>query len=95
MAKRKNQPHSGGTPPTLRGRVWAEIDGEAAITEAGADLLEQIEEDCMIEEPTGFFDFEDDDCDQYPYDELTPELMSLFDTEPPDPRFVYARQGDA
>jgi len=26
----------------LRGRVWVEIDGKPAITEAGADLLEQI-----------------------------------------------------
>jgi molybdate transport system regulatory protein len=27
----------------LRGRVWIEIDGERALTDAGADLLEQIE----------------------------------------------------
>lgn len=27
---------------TLRGRVWVEIDGKAAVTDAGADLLEQI-----------------------------------------------------
>ncbi|HEX4124735.1 MAG TPA: hypothetical protein VHY37_08420 [Tepidisphaeraceae bacterium] len=26
----------------LRGRVWVEIDGKPAITDAGADLLEQI-----------------------------------------------------
>jgi len=26
----------------LRGRVWVEIDGQAAITDAGADLLDQI-----------------------------------------------------
>jgi len=26
----------------LHGRLWVEIDGEAAITEAGADLLDQI-----------------------------------------------------
>lgn len=30
-------------PPLLRGRVWVEINGAAAMTEAGADLLEQIE----------------------------------------------------
>jgi molybdate transport system regulatory protein len=27
---------------SLRGRVWVEIDGRAALTEAGADLLDQI-----------------------------------------------------
>jgi molybdate transport system regulatory protein len=26
----------------LRGRVWVEVDGKPAITDAGADLLEQI-----------------------------------------------------
>lgn len=26
----------------LRGHVWVEIDGQAAITDAGADLLDQI-----------------------------------------------------
>jgi molybdate transport repressor ModE-like protein len=26
----------------LRGRVWVEIDGQPAITDAGADLLDQI-----------------------------------------------------
>ena len=26
----------------LRGRVWVEIDGQIAITDAGADLLDQI-----------------------------------------------------
>ena len=26
----------------LRGRLWVEISGKAALTEAGADLLEQI-----------------------------------------------------
>jgi len=31
------------TPPILRGRVWIDIGNVAAITEAGADLLEQIE----------------------------------------------------
>ena len=29
--------------PTLRGRVWVEIGADKAITEAGADLLEQID----------------------------------------------------
>jgi molybdate transport system regulatory protein len=29
--------------PILRGRLWVDIRGAAAITEAGADLLEQIE----------------------------------------------------
>jgi molybdate transport system regulatory protein len=33
-------------PPTavakLRGRIWVEIDDKAALTDAGADLLEQI-----------------------------------------------------
>src|SRR5688572_19183091 len=29
--------------PVLRGRLWVDIRGGAAITEAGADLLEQIE----------------------------------------------------
>ena len=28
--------------PKLRGRLWVEIAGSAALTEAGADLLEQI-----------------------------------------------------
>src|SRR3982750_4331147 len=30
-------------PPALRGRLWIEIDAQPALTEAGADLLEQIE----------------------------------------------------
>ena len=29
--------------PVLRGRVWVDVRNAAAITEAGADLLEQIE----------------------------------------------------
>lgn len=28
---------------TLRGKIWVEFDGANALTEAGADLLEQIE----------------------------------------------------
>ena len=36
--------HRGRSPGSriLRGRVWVEIDGKPAITDAGADLLEQI-----------------------------------------------------
>jgi molybdate transport system regulatory protein len=30
------------TPPVLRGRIWVEINGKPALTDAGADLLEQI-----------------------------------------------------
>jgi molybdate transport system regulatory protein len=29
-------------PPVLRGRIWVEINGKPALTDAGADLLEQI-----------------------------------------------------
>lgn len=29
--------------PRLRGKIWVDIGREAALTEAGADLLEQIE----------------------------------------------------
>ena len=29
-------------PPQLRGKLWVEAGGAAALTEAGADLLEQI-----------------------------------------------------
>lgn len=39
MARRRRKP----TAPKLRGRVWVEIGGAPALTEAGADLLEQIE----------------------------------------------------
>src|SRR5580765_1378317 len=40
MAKRRS-----GRPASvaLRGRVWVEIDGQSAMTEAGADLLDQID----------------------------------------------------
>ena len=31
-----------GAPARLRGRIWVEIGGASALTEAGADLLEQI-----------------------------------------------------
>src|SRR5687767_2707955 len=30
-------------PLSLRGRLWVEVSGAAALTEPGADLLEQIE----------------------------------------------------
>jgi len=30
-------------PPQLRGRIWIELNGGPALTEAGADLLEQIQ----------------------------------------------------
>ncbi len=30
------------TRPALRGRIWVETDGKPAITDNGADLLEQI-----------------------------------------------------
>ena len=30
-------------PPQLRGRIWVELNGGPALTEAGADLLEQIQ----------------------------------------------------
>lgn len=45
MAKRKGarpSPSARAQPPQLRGRVWVEIGGRAAITDAGADLLDQI-----------------------------------------------------
>jgi hypothetical protein len=29
-------------PPQLRGKIWVDIGRESALTEAGADLLEQI-----------------------------------------------------
>lgn len=34
---------SPASPPVLRGRLWVESGGAAALTEPGADLLEQIE----------------------------------------------------
>ena len=46
MAKRSaKSPAASGpkTAPILRGRLWVDMRGAAAITEAGADLLEQIE----------------------------------------------------
>src|SRR5438309_6924165 len=38
MAKRHQ-----AIPPILRGRLWIDAGGRAALTEAGADLLEQID----------------------------------------------------
>jgi molybdate transport system regulatory protein len=38
MNKRQKPP----AKTVLRGRIWVEIDGKPAITDAGADLLEQI-----------------------------------------------------
>src|SRR6201989_1498943 len=41
-ASRRAKPRASGKP-VLRAKVWAELRGAAGITEAGADLLEQIE----------------------------------------------------
>jgi molybdate transport system regulatory protein len=43
MPRRGSNVSSSPPPPTLRGRLWVETNGAAALTEAGADLLEQIE----------------------------------------------------
>ena len=45
MARKADKPRAraGGSPRTLRGQVWVETGGRPAITEAGADLLEQID----------------------------------------------------
>ena len=43
MAKAKRAQSRKATPRLLRGQVWVEAGGKAALTEAGADLLEQIE----------------------------------------------------
>ena len=40
MAKRAD---NSSAEPVLRGRVWVDLGGGAALTEAAADLLEQIE----------------------------------------------------
>ena len=44
MSKRPTKParKSKSHQPVLRGRVWIETDGKQALTDAGADLLEQI-----------------------------------------------------
>src|SRR4051794_26877728 len=41
MPRRSDKPKTHAR--SLRGQVWVETDGRAAITEHGADLLEQIE----------------------------------------------------
>src|SRR5579862_2913942 len=38
MKKRAKSP----SRPLVRGRIWVEIQGKPALTDAGADLLEQI-----------------------------------------------------
>jgi molybdate transport system regulatory protein len=46
MRKDKAMPRStsrAGASPQLRGRVWVQIGKTPALTEAGADLLEQIQ----------------------------------------------------
>ncbi len=42
MAKRATKTSAGPRIPRLRGKVWVDIGGLAAMTEAGADLLEQV-----------------------------------------------------
>src|SRR5881296_2216905 len=41
MKARRSKPPK-PTPPRLRGQIWVEIGNATAISEAGADLLEQI-----------------------------------------------------
>lgn len=41
-AKKPTSKSRGRPAPVLRGKVWVEVDGKAAMTEAGADLLEQM-----------------------------------------------------
>ena len=43
VRRSRPSPPAPADAPMLRGRLWVEIRGAAAITEAGADLLEQIE----------------------------------------------------
>ena len=45
MSRKADKPRAraSGSPRTLRGQVWVETGGRPAITEAGADLLEQID----------------------------------------------------
>ncbi|MGD0541737.1 MAG: ModE family transcriptional regulator [Tepidisphaeraceae bacterium] len=43
MARKRKQHRASGGGIVLRGRVWVEIARAAAFTEAGADLLEQIQ----------------------------------------------------
>ena len=39
---RRPAPPAAASGPRLRGKLWVESDGKPALTEAGADLLEQI-----------------------------------------------------
>ena len=43
MARRTTPSPQPTPPPALRGRLWVDRDGTAAFTEAGADLLTQID----------------------------------------------------
>ena len=40
--KRRVKAKGGAGARSLHGRIWVEIDGKPAMTDAGADLLEQI-----------------------------------------------------
>lgn len=40
--KRRRERSTSANPPTLRAKLWVERAGDAALTDAGADLLEQI-----------------------------------------------------
>jgi molybdate transport system regulatory protein len=40
---RASRVHATPAKPVLRARVWIELSGSPALTDAGADLLEQIE----------------------------------------------------
>src|SRR5262245_34523943 len=42
MSRRMPKPRK-KIAPALRGKVWVDLGGTAALTEAGADLLEQIQ----------------------------------------------------
>jgi molybdate transport system regulatory protein len=43
MSKRPKSRRNARAAPILRGRTWVDVRNAPAITEAGADLLEQIE----------------------------------------------------
>lgn len=43
MARRRTSSSASLSSLRLRGKVWVEFDGAPALTEAGADLLEQID----------------------------------------------------
>src|SRR5215204_4120191 len=42
MASPPQRPTPASVAPVLRGKLWIELGGQSAMTEAGADLLEQI-----------------------------------------------------